>query len=190
MKSIKSVMICISLCLFLVGCKDTNEIKEEVTEMTEEELYDIYYLKEAPEATDNHDLSEVIKIAVVKNEHSQDETIAIDVENDGIYINPSSSSLGIRAAKGMKKIDDMDQVIDILEKYNVQDWKEDYTTEDPASYQDGVGWNVWIQYTDGTVQSSKGSGSGLARITPDGFADFFNELATFVEERLEDDETK
>lgn len=183
-------MICIILCLCLVGCNDKNEQGEEVAEMTDQELYDIYYLKEAPEATGVHDLSDVIKVAVVKNENLQDETIAIDVENDGIYINPSSSSLGIRAVKGTKKINDMDEVIDILEKYNVQDWKADYTTEDPKSYQDGVGWNVWIQYTDGTVQSFRGSGSGLEKITPDGFSDFFNELDTFVEERLEDDETK
>jgi len=37
------------------------------------------------------------------------------------------------------------------------------------------------------VQSFGGSGSGLEKITPGGFDNFFNELNAFVEERLEKD---
>jgi|SRR5699024_1110839 len=142
MKFFRLFIIGISFCFFLVGCKDTNEPTEKIPKMTEEKLYDIYYLKEAPKASGNHELSKVIKIVVVKHEHSQDQTIVIDVGNSGIFVDPSNSSLGIRASNGKKEIDDVNQAVHLLEKYNVQGWKEDYTIEEPESYEDGVGWNV------------------------------------------------
>lgn len=154
--------------------------------MTEEELYDIYYIKEAPKVIEKHDFSEVIKLVLTKNEDLTDETIAIDVEKNGIYIDPSIQSIGVRASKGMKEIDDIQKVIDILEKYHVQDWKEDYSTkEDPSSTADGVGWSMYIQFKNGTVKHHMGSGTSMESVTPEGFADFFNELETFVNEHLD-----
>lgn len=187
MKFFRLFIIGISFCFFLVSCKGTNEPTEKIPKKTDEKLYDIYYLKEAPKASGNHELSKVIKIVVVKHEDSQEQTIAIDVGNSSIFFDPSNSSLGIRASNGKKEITDVNEAVHLLEKYNVQDWKEDYTIEDPKSYTDGVSWNVWIQYTDGSVQRFGGSGSGLEKITPEGFENFFHELNAFVEERLEKD---
>lgn len=181
-------ILCIGIFLILLGCHDTNGEEEEVLTMTEDELYDIYYIKEAPETKQRQDLSELIKIVVVKNENLQDETIAIDVQGNGIYIDPSNSSLGIRATKGIHEIDDMEKAIDILRKYNVQDWEEDYSTErDPSSTEDGVGWSLYLQFEDGTVEKHRGTGTAMKSITPEGFDDFIDELSDFVNERLENE---
>lgn len=161
-----------------------EDLKGEST-LKEENLYDIYFLFKAPKATEKQDLSKIIKIVFSYSDGSTGNTIALNVEEDGIYIKPSVQSIGVRATKGIKKIDDMEKVVEIFDKYNVQDWKEDYSVEDPSSYEDGIGWNLWFQYKDGTVQSSRGSGTGLESITPEEFDDFFNELSDFVDERLE-----
>lgn len=174
------------VCFLLVGCTDTKKDKEEVSTVPDDELYDIYYIKEAPKATETYDLSEVIKVVLTKNEELMDETIAIDVEKSGIYMDPSLQSLGVRASKGMQDIDDVQEVLDILEKYQVQDWKEDYSQEgDPSTTDDGVGWSLYIQYKDGTMQQHIGSGTSMKSVTPEGFDEFFLELNSFVEERLD-----
>lgn len=183
-------IVVISICLFVNGCSDSekgnaNEDMEE-SNMSDEIIYDFYSFLRAPASTEKQGFSEVIKIVVTKNEHSQDETIAFDVENNEILIDPWLSSHGVNSSGDTEQIEDMDELLEILETYNVQDWKKDYTVEDPSSYEDGIGWNLWFQYKDGTVQSSRGSGTGLESITPERFGDFFNELSDFVNERLED----
>src|SRR5699024_11722442 len=77
-------------------------------------------------------------------------TIAMDIENNIIYIDPWMSSMGINYQDESEPIDDIDKAVDILEKYNVQDWKEDYSYEDPSSYEDGYAWSLYLQFEDGT----------------------------------------
>lgn len=174
------------VCFLLAGCTDTKEDKEEVSTIPEDELYDIYYIKEAPKATDTYDLSEVIKVGLTKNEELMDETIAIDVEKSGIYMDPSLHSLGVRSSKGMQDIDDVEGVLNILEKYQVQNWKEDYSQEgDSSTTDDGVGWSLYIQFKDGTVQQHIGSGTSIRVLHLRGFDEFLQELNSFVEERLD-----
>jgi len=179
--------ICIiGICILVSGCKESEEEILEESNMSDnvKVSYDFYSFLQSPEATEKQDASQIIKLVVTKNEGVQDETIVLDLENEEIIIDPWMSSYGINSEGDTQSFDDKEEILHILETYDVQEWKDDYTTEDPASYQDGVGWNVWLQYEDGTVQSHKGSGSGLEQITPEGFADFFNALEKFVEEHL------
>ena len=67
-------------------------------------------------------------------------------------------------------------VIDILNKHHIQNWQKDYTFENPDSYQDGYGWQLWLQFKDGTVGKHKGSGTNPDKMTPDNFDDFAKEL--------------
>lgn len=185
LRNLLYVFFFMSFLFLAMGCEGTNEHKKEISTMTEEELYDIYYIKEAPKAIKNHDLSEVIKLVLTKNEDLTDETIAIDVEKNGIYIDPSIQLIGVRALKGMKEIDDIQKVIDILEKYHVQGWKEDYSTKEaPSSTDAGVGWSMYIQFENGSVKHHMGSGTSMESVTPEGFAEFFNELETFVNDQI------
>lgn len=187
-----------STCLFIVSCQETNDEgsindentnkqkKKEESNMTKEELYDFYYIKKAPKANDVYGLDEVIKVLVTKNNSSLDDTIAIDVKNEKILVNPRMSSLGVRPRDGTKQVNDMESVLKILGKYDVQNWKEDYSFEDPSTYQDGYGWHLWLQFEDGTVEWHGGEGGIKSEITPDNFDEFFEELNEFVEERLKE----
>lgn len=186
MKQLVYIISIISICIFVIGCKDQAKENLEESNMLDKVSYDFYSFLQSPQATEKQDLSKIIKLVVTKNEGSQDETLVLDLENEEIVIDPWMSSYGINSQGETQSIDSMGEVLHILETYNVQDWKDDYSTEDPSSYQDGVGWNVWLQYEDGTVESHKGSGSGLELMTPEGFDDFYHELKTFVNERLEE----
>ncbi|MEH7180116.1 hypothetical protein [Neobacillus vireti] len=94
-------------------------------------------------------------------------------------------SLGLSFNDGTVKINDAENVINILKKHNVQEWKRDYSFEDPASFQDGYSWNLWLQFEDGTVEKHVGQGKDIVDITPKNFDDFATELNGFVKERLE-----
>ena len=76
-------------------------------------------------------------------------------------------------------------MFEILEKYEVQSWKRDYTFEDPETYQDGYSWSLWLQFADGTVEKHSGEGTDAEKLTPDNFQEFAKELRSFVEEKLE-----
>lgn len=173
------------MCLLVSGCQKPSQENSQNPNMANKVSYDFYTFLQSPEATEKQDVSKIIKLVVTKNEGAQDETIVLDLDNEEIHIDPWMSSYGINSEEETQSFDDKEEVLHILETYKVQDWKDDYTTEDSASYEDGVGWNVWLQYEDGTVQSHKGSGSGLEQITPEGFDDFFNELDEFVNKHLE-----
>lgn len=187
MKKIALFMISISICLIMVGCKDSENGYSEGSELKEEHLYDIYFIKKAPKTTEKQPLSKVIKLAFTQNDSSLGNTIAMDLENNTIYIDPWMSSMGINYKDESKPIDDIDEAVNILEKYNVQDWKEDYSYEDPSSYEDGYAWSLYLQFEDGTVERHKGTGSFAKEITPENYNDFSQKLNDFVEERLKDE---
>src|SRR5699024_9385215 len=112
-----------------VFCNITDYQNEEMkeTELKEAHLYDICFIKKAPKTTEKQPLSKVIKLASTQNDSSLGNTIAMDLENNTIYIDPWMSSMGINYKSESKPIDDIDEAVNILEKYNVQDWKEDYS---------------------------------------------------------------
>src|SRR5699024_12312982 len=108
--------------------------------------------------TEKQPLSKVIKLAFTQNDSSLGNTIAMDLENNTIYIDPWMSSMGINYKDESKPIDDIDEAVNIIEKYNVQDRKEDYSYEDASSYEDGNARSIYLQLEDGTVERLKGTG--------------------------------
>lgn len=181
-------IIIIWFCILLVGCT-TNENKNmEESAPKEEHLYDIYFIKKAPRAKEKNDLSDLIKIVFAKNDSSVGDTIAIDVKNNTIHLEPWMSSHGINSMGESEPINDFDEVIKIIEKHDVQNWKEDYSFEDPSTYEDGYAWSLYLQFEDGTVERHKGTGSFAEEITPAHFETFYHDLNDFVEERLSNKE--
>lgn len=177
------LMIVIVASFFLCGCQQVAKYEEENINMEQEELFDIYYLFEAPKAKKDYNLTEIIKVVFTKNDSSLTDTVAIDIQNNEIYIDPRVSSLGIRARNGTLQISDADKVLKILEKYDVQSWKNDYSFENPDTYEDGFGWNLIIQFEDGAIKEYRGSGSE-EEITPSNFKAFVAELTNFADDRL------
>ena len=122
---------------------------------------------------------------MIKNDSSLSDTIAIDVTNNEIYVDPSWTTLGVDTFDEPVPVNDVQNLLQILEEYNVQDWKKDYTVENPEDYEDGFSWRLWLQFEDGTVEKHGGSGTEDG-ITSENFDEFFTELNEFVAGKLEE----
>lgn len=179
-------------CLFLVACQSIDDDKGETANLEGEEdamnqvdIFDFKHIQDAPEATEKHAIDKVVKVFF--DESSIDKpykAVAIDVENNEIYLNPIISRRGLRAQDGVTTVETSKEVHAILKKYEVQDWKSDYTFEDAESYEDGYSWRLWLQFEDGTVEKYSGKGADKERLTPENFDDFAQELYQFQKDKV------
>ncbi|MEI3612452.1 hypothetical protein [Pseudogracilibacillus sp. SO30301A] len=206
MKQLRNYFLIFYACLFLLGCQTFKDQEENETTNTgnlngqnenekakenvsEIDIFDFENFGRTPEATEKHSIDEVIKIYF--SEWTFDdpfEPIAINIETDEIYVNPSLSFVRFSTYDEVVKINQTEQVLEILETYDVQSWKTDYTFEDPDSYEDGYSWRLWLQFADGTVEKYSGEGTNVEKLTPDNFQEFAKELRSFVEEKLKESE--
>src|SRR5699024_11747643 len=69
------LMIVIVASFFLCGCQQIAKYEEENINMEQEELFDIYYLFEAPKAKKDYNLTEIIKVVFTKNDSSLTDTV-------------------------------------------------------------------------------------------------------------------
>ncbi|SDZ53211.1 hypothetical protein SAMN05421736_11613 [Evansella caseinilytica] len=201
MNKLVSYFLLIVSCLVIAGCQESNELKrkkvsEEVNEpkvmerfdeekLSQVDIFDFEHIEKAPETTEKQPLSKAIKLYFSNNDTDTNDAIAIDIENNQILVEPWMSALGVNTVEEPINSNDLKNVVNILEKYDVQNWERDYSKEDPSTYEDGYGWHLWIQFEDGTVEKHKGSGV-RKEVIPDNFDDFVKELNEFVNERLDD----
>lgn len=174
--------------LIISGCNGTevkeDNIKDGDDEMNEYDIFDFSFINMAPEAEKKQPLNKVIKLYFSVGSIAENIEVAVDLGNGEIYKNPVLSTLGVDTFEDPVKAEDLNEIIAILEKYNVQDWKKDYTFENPNSYLDGYSWSLMLQYEDGTVEKHRGQGTKKGKITPENFDGFLMELKKFVDERL------
>lgn len=145
------------------------------------DMYDFAFIKMAPEAEEEQDINKVIKVYVNENDSSTDTGFAIDLQENNIYKNPWMSSRGIASSEEPIEVESTEGIIEILEKYEVQDWDADYTTADAASIEDGYSWSVWLQYEDGTVEKHRGNEN-----VPKNFEAFVSDITDFANEKIEE----
>src|SRR5699024_6496031 len=88
----------LSICMFITGCEKKEGLKEINT--ADDELFDIYYIKEAPITNEKHSITEVIKVVFSMSDSSTGDTLAIDIEENEVYIDPWMSSLGVNTIYG------------------------------------------------------------------------------------------
>src|SRR5690625_1645094 len=201
MKGLLSYFSIFIICFLLLGCQtSTNQDRDETTitennnegednNMNEVDIFQFENIDKAPEATEKPPVNEVIKIFF--SEWTFDapyEPIAINIESNEVYVNPSLSLHRISTYDDTVSISDAEEILEILERHEVQSWERDYTFEDPDSYQDGYSWRLWLQFEDGTVEKHSGEGTDVEKLTPNNFREFVNELESFVEEKLQDEE--
>ncbi|WP_051359400.1 hypothetical protein [Paucisalibacillus globulus] len=192
----KYIRIILVSFLFLYGCSESDIIEKDNQGTNEEnekgnniemngiDIYDFYYLNKAPAAEQKHSLDDVIKVFFSEWSMTGGNTMAIDIENGEIYKEPRWTKLGVDSLEKPVKVEDVNQVIEVLQKYEVQDWKTDYTFEDPSTYEDGYSWRLWLQFKDGTVEKHSGEGTEKEKLTPEEFEYFVDELIKYVDERL------
>lgn len=202
MKISQGYLVLSGILILLLGCqgnfnnirKKPIEHKENIQEGEENNVnkinvFEFKHIDKAPVASEKQPMDKVIKIYF--SEWSIDErpySTAIDIEMNEIYAYPVIGRRGLRAREGIVEIEGAEIVKEILEKYDVQSWKSDYTFEDPDSYVDGYSWSLWLQYEDGTVEKHTGEGTDVENLTPEKFRPFVEELTKFVEEKLSDSE--
>ena len=193
MKKVLCYLFIFILCLFLLSCEQPSS-KNKTTglenNMNKKDIFDFKHIDSAPKATEKHPINEVIKVFL--DEWSIDvpyKAVAIDIKKNEVYINPSISIRGLSAGNGIVQISNAEKVLEVLKKYEVQNWKTDYTFENPETYEDGYSWKILLQFEDGTVEKHSGKGTDKERLTPDNFESFFTEINEFIEERLEENDS-
>lgn len=174
--------------LVLTGCNHSEDNLKDDEVISNIDIYDFYYIKKAPIATKKHELEDVIKLTFSTTSPIPT-IIAIDVGNKEIHIDPRFSTNGLHKSRGTVIFDDKESLVNILEKYSVQKWKENYTTQSPDSYTDGDGWRLLLQFEDGTIETHGGQGT-RDDIFPEEFDKFAEELYQLAKEILGDDNMK
>src|SRR5699024_3995085 len=71
------------------------------------------------------------------------------------YANPIIGRRGLRARDGSVEVNEAEEVLDILDKYEVQTWDKEYSS-DANAYEDRYSWQLLLQYDDGTVEKHAG----------------------------------
>lgn len=199
-----SVLICI--CLFLIGCQSNSTVDSyiniEATEaflnkekevrtypnIGDDDIFDFAFIKGAPKAEESHDVNEIIKMYsttwTIEEPHYP---LVIDIENSQIYEEADvGGPHGVRFEESRKKVNDIEIVLGLFEKYNVLSWQNYYSNvKDYHSYEDGASWRVLVQYEDGTIETFRGEGKSFEGILPDNYNDFMNELDAYVTGHLE-----
>lgn len=141
-----------------IGGSQTNLEDDDKTVNNNIDIYDFYFVNRAPKAKGKNELDEVIKF-YFSTTSPISTSIAIDIKKKGIYKDPRSSTNGVILLEEPVKFDDKATLLNILNKHNVQGWKEDFTTDEPDNYVDGDGWYLIIQFEDGTIEEHWGQGT-------------------------------
>ena len=183
-----NVFLLLTFMLVLTGCNHSEDNLKDDEVMRNIDIYDFHNIKKAPVASMKQDLDEIIKLTFSTNSPIQTR-IAIDIKNNKIYKNPIFSKNGLVSTDGSIEFDYKEKLLNILEKYKIQDWKKDYTTEDPDTYQDGAGWYLLLQFEDGTTESHGGQGT-TDKIFPKEFDAFVEEIDQLAKEILGEDYMK
>lgn len=154
-----------------------EEINEYMESLDEEILYDIAYIRKAPKSSKRHDLSDAIKIAYIEKNKSEEQIVGIEMDKSAILIEPWLGETGILSTNKKEEVANLEKVIDLLEKHNIQDWP---TNNDSFSFDDPYSWGIWVQFKDGTIEIYRDSGSLKNQITPDGLSTFSKDLEKFI----------
>lgn len=189
-------------CLLLWGCQSSASIESLInkeatekllTEMEERELppypdvgdediFDFAFINGAPKTEESHEVEEIIKMyATTWTIDELHHPIAIDIANNEIYVEPDVKLFGVEFETERKKVDDIDKVLELLDKYDVLNWQNYYSNvKDYHSYEDGASWSLMVQYEDGTTEEFYGKGTFFREIIPDHYEDFMKELGNYV----------
>lgn len=197
------VMITVA-CIVLASCESDDQVTtyinieatEKMLNMEKEEpqysdvgdadIFDFAYIKGAPKAEDDYDVDDIIKMYASTGSFDDPQPpIAIDIENNEIYVEPNIGRYGVDREKERKQVNDTDRVLELFEQYDVLEWQNYYSdVKDYHSYEDGGSWSLVVQYEDGTIEEFRGEGT--TDITPDNYSDFMSDLKSYVAEHIDD----
>ena len=166
--------------MFLVGCQDLSGKNEEHNIND----YDFKHIHKAPEATEKQAMDKVIKVFFDESTTFDKpyEAVAIDIENNEVFANPIIGRRGLRAKDGIVEVNEVEKVLDILKKYNVETWNREYSSGFDT-YEDGYSWQLLLQYDDGTVEKHEGNEEDEV---PKDFNKLAEEIRDFADKKIEE----
>jgi hypothetical protein len=162
-----------------------NNNEDGENNMADKDIFKFKHIAEAPEAPEAKPVQDVIKVFFAEwsiDIPLEDSAVAIDIANNEMHVHPVINHRGFRATGGVVSLNDAEQVKEILESYNVQEWPDEEVPESEG--EDGYSWQLWLQYDDGTVQKYEGN---EATEKPEQFEEFATALREFAAERMEED---
>ena len=184
----KILFVLFIVCVILCSC--TNNTEESIggnMSMVNVELCGFSELREAERTTAAHALEDITKIMFYEHEDLQQlNGIAIDIYNRQLFTHPIvDGNLGYREPNYNMTVKDVEEVLTILEKYNILNWNETYFDESLTEEEEweAYTWVLFIQYSDGTVQRFAGMGS-YSVSKPENFDEFVEEMINFTHSRV------
>jgi len=189
LKRKKIITIIFVTCIIFCSCTKKN-VEESIggnMSMVNVELCGFSELREAERTTAAHALEDITKIMFYEYAYQrQFNEVAIDIHNRRLYTYPViSSTLDRRTPDYEMSIEEIEEVLTILEKYNILNWNETYFDESLTEEEEweAYTWVLFIQYSDGTVQRFAGMGS-YSVSKPENFDAFVEEMINFTHSRV------
>lgn len=160
-----------------------NEGDEKVVETP---IKDFSRIDKLAQSANQQDTDRIVKILFYESNNMQyKNTIAIDIGNQAMYLNPKISTVGLVDADIKMTENDVKKIMDILKKYDIQSWKENYSDKKNTNVEDGYGWVLYLEYSDRTIEKHSGFGISRADVIPRNFDTFIEEITNFVDNKKE-----
>ncbi|MFI3176333.1 MAG: hypothetical protein R3Y67_02440 [Eubacteriales bacterium] len=178
------------LSMIMSGCVQ-EEIVEEEKSIYLGTLYGFFMnLERFPEATTGHTIEDVTKIIYTSGEYGKYVySFAIDIGAQEMYTTARLPVPYYDGADYAMTEEEINEILTIIELYNILTWDSSYGTE-YAELDESVlrrygwtGWDLLIQFSDGTMLTSTGQTNAYYENLPKGRFAFVESLREFVESK-------
>ncbi len=176
------------LSMIMSGCTQ-EEIVEEENSIYLGTLLEFYkYLESFPKATTKHTIEDVTKIIYRSGERGEyRDSFAIDIGAQEMYTTTTVPPSEFDDADYAMTEEEINEVLALIDEYNVLSWDSsygiDYRGEGVLLHYGDTGWNLSIQFSDGTRLISLGYNNAYVEDLPKGRLAFVEALREFIESK-------
>jgi hypothetical protein len=184
----KLIASALALCMcFLTACNlgitDTSTQEEIIVEATP--LRDFMDMHTLPKAESKQPIERISKLAFSEARETPGEaSIVVDIANRAMYSRKEGVIEGIDEPDIPLTKADITKLLDILVRYDVQSWDEDYSSASSDILYDVYAWGLQLEYDDRTVKTHYGSGPIKEEIIPENYEAFVEELLAFRDAKI------
>ncbi len=183
-------IIIMLLSILFMGCENSNSntiSDASIIEKEKIEYEDIEFneLRHATETTEAQPLNQMKKIYCdfIEGDVAEfGEMIAIDIERRELYVNCYYKQISITEPTYMLSNDEIEEFLNIIETYKIQEWEHEYVIEGDENSDDSYcSWAMYMQNGDNTVEKHWGATyKSLSQIKPPNYDEFKAAMIEFV----------
>ncbi len=197
----KKVMICIyiiMLSMALIGCEGNGSSSiDDAYESTEDNVFEynvediqFEWLPEMEYTTERKLINDMKKFVCYFAGESWGEPeimIGVNIETKKMYVNKGMG--GMDGSDSTCNLDDenIEELLNIIEKYKIQDWEYKYILEDCEDIDDGYyAWDIYMQYGDGSIEKHCGEANSFRKseVQPSNYIEFRTAMVEFTDKFL------